>query len=144
MLYKFNILFLLSYLNYKIMSINSLSSSSTVQHAINNSSMYVYKHFEFILFHFATLINALESLPLISPKSHQALILGKICILYKFYQLCWEFLPIMLELCSLLLLCFHNRPRHTVYLAWLQSNRRKSQWFQNLKMVFLKIPNATT
>ena len=38
MLYKFNILFLLSYLNYKILSIGSLSSSSTVQHTINNSS----------------------------------------------------------------------------------------------------------
>ena len=33
------------------MSISSLSSSSTVQHTINNSSTYVYKHFEFILFH---------------------------------------------------------------------------------------------
>ena len=51
MLYKFKILFLLSYLNYKIMSSNSLSSSSTVYHTINNSSMYVYKHFEFFLFH---------------------------------------------------------------------------------------------
>ena len=42
------------YLNYKIMSINSVSSSSTVQLIINNSSMYVYKHFEFILVAFAT------------------------------------------------------------------------------------------
>ena len=41
MLYKFNIIFLLSYLNYKIMSFSSLSSSSTVQHVINNSFNYV-------------------------------------------------------------------------------------------------------
>ena len=54
MLYKFNILFLLSYLNYKIMSISSLSSSSIVRHTINNSFTYVYKHFEFIFVTFAT------------------------------------------------------------------------------------------
>ena len=52
MLYKFNILFLLTAsLNYKIISISSLSSSSTVQQTINNSSTYVYKHFEFIFLH---------------------------------------------------------------------------------------------
>ena len=46
MLYKFSILFFFSYLNHKIMSISSLSSSFTVQHTINNSSINVYKHFE--------------------------------------------------------------------------------------------------
>ena len=51
MLYKFNILFLLSYLNYKITSISSLSSSSTLQYTINNSSTYLYEHSEFILLH---------------------------------------------------------------------------------------------
>ena len=44
MLYKLNTLFLLSYLNYNIVSICSLSSSSTVQHTINNSSKDVYEH----------------------------------------------------------------------------------------------------
>ena len=39
------------------MSISSLSSSSTVQHTINNSSTYVYEHFEFIFVAFSTLIN---------------------------------------------------------------------------------------
>ena len=59
MLYKFNILFLLSCLNNKIMSINSLSSSSIIQHTINNSSTYVaiYEHFEFIFVAFSTLVN---------------------------------------------------------------------------------------
>ena len=50
-------LFLLSYLNYKIMSIGSLSSSSTVQCTINHSSKDVYKHFEFIFVAFATSFN---------------------------------------------------------------------------------------
>ena len=84
-------------LNYKIMSINSLCSSSTVKHAISNSSMYVYKHFEFIFIPLAAVINALKSLSLISPKSYWALFLWKICILCKFCQLCWQFLPIMLH-----------------------------------------------
>ena len=57
MLYKFNILFLLSYLNYNIMSISSLSSSSTVQHTINDSCKDVYEYFEFISVAFATLFN---------------------------------------------------------------------------------------
>ena len=56
-LYKFNILFLLSNLNYKIMSISNLSSSSTVQHTINNSSIYVNKHFDFIFVAFAMQIS---------------------------------------------------------------------------------------
>ena len=51
MLYKFNILFLLSYLNYKIMTVSGLSSFSSVQHTNNNSSTYVYEHIEFILLH---------------------------------------------------------------------------------------------
>ena len=33
---------------------------------------------------------------------------------------------------------------HTVYVAWLQYNTRKPQWFQYIKLIFLKIPNVTT
>ena len=62
MLYKFNILFLLSYLNYKswVLAVFNSVSSSTVQHTINNLPTYVYsyKHFEFIFVAFATLVNA--------------------------------------------------------------------------------------
>ena len=58
MLYKFSILFLLSFLNYKIMSISSLSSSSSVQYIINNTSTYVYKHFKIHFVSFANLVNA--------------------------------------------------------------------------------------
>ena len=54
---KLNILFFLSHLNYKIIIISSLSSSSTVQHTIINSSKDVFKHCEFIFFAFATLFN---------------------------------------------------------------------------------------
>ena len=39
-------------------SMHSLSSSSAVQHMINNSSTYVYKQLEFIFATFATLVNA--------------------------------------------------------------------------------------
>ena len=54
------------------MSINSLSSSSTVQHAINNSSMYVYECFEFIFVVFVTLVNTYfdKIIATDSPKSH--------------------------------------------------------------------------
>ena len=73
MLYKFKNLFLLSYLNYKIMTISSLPSSSSVQHTINNSSTYVhvYKHFEFIFVAFATLANTYfyKLFTTVSPKS---------------------------------------------------------------------------
>ena len=48
MLYKFNILFLLSYLNCKTMSISSLSNSCTVQHTINNSYTYSYSLYIYI------------------------------------------------------------------------------------------------
>ena len=50
---QFNVLFLL----LENMSISSHSSSSTVQHAITISSLYVYEHFEFIFVAFATLVN---------------------------------------------------------------------------------------
>ena len=64
MLYKFNILFLLSHLNYKTRSISSLSSSSTVQHTIKNSSTYVHECFEFIFVAFVSvhLIHILTNL----------------------------------------------------------------------------------
>ena len=39
---------LMLYLNYKIMSISSLSNSSKVQYTIDISSTHVYKHFELI------------------------------------------------------------------------------------------------
>ena len=50
----------------------SLSNSSTVQHTINNSSTYVYKHFEFIFVAFATYLNAYfdKIITTDSPKSH--------------------------------------------------------------------------
>ena len=72
MLYKFNTLFLLSYLNYNIVSICSLSSSSTVQHTINNSSKDVYEHFELIFVAFETLFNTYfdKSFTKNSPKPH--------------------------------------------------------------------------
>ena len=72
MFYEFNILFLLSYFNYKIMSISSVSSSSTVQHTINNSSIYLYENFEFIFVAFATLFNTHfdKIIATDSPKSH--------------------------------------------------------------------------
>ena len=72
MLYKLNILFLLFYLNYKIMSVCSLSSFSGVQHTINNSSTYVYEHFEVIIVTFATLVNTHfdKIITTHSPKSH--------------------------------------------------------------------------
>ena len=62
MLYKFNILFLLSYLNYKIMSI---------------SDHVYFKHFEFIFVAFTTLISTFfdKIITTDSPKSHRALIL---------------------------------------------------------------------
>ena len=46
-------LFILCYINYKIMSINSLSSC---QHTIKSLPMNVHKHFEFIFVLFATLV----------------------------------------------------------------------------------------
>ena len=54
------------------MSISSISSPSTVQHTINNSLMYVNKHFEFIFVAFGTLINAYldEIITTNTPKSH--------------------------------------------------------------------------
>ena len=98
--YKFNFL---SKLNYKIMNISSLSSCSTVQDTINNSSTYMYintlnsflLHLQLYLTHILT-----KSLP----QTHPSLtILLKVCILYNFCQLCWQFLPIILALCSILL-----------------------------------------
>ena len=46
-----------TYVNYKITSISCFSSSPAVQYTIKISSMYVYKHFEFIFVEFATLFN---------------------------------------------------------------------------------------
>ena len=120
MLYKFNILFLLSCLNNKIMSINSLSSSSTVQHTINNLSTYVYintlnsflLHLQFQSIHILT-----KSLPQDSPKSHNPV---KCALLCKLCQLCCQFLPIMLALCIRSMFCFprlcwHNRRLKPTY-----------------------------
>ena len=104
MLYEFNILFLLSYLNYKINCISSLSSFSTVQHTINNSSMYVYKHFKFIFVAFVTLVNIHNYFDnIITTDLPSLIVLRKVCILCKFCQLCWQYLPIILALSSMLL-----------------------------------------
>ena len=71
MLYKFNILFISSHLNYKITNISSLCGSSTVQHTINYSSTYAYKinTLNSFLLHSQTLINAYFDKS--SPKIHQ-------------------------------------------------------------------------
>ena len=57
------------------MSISSLSSSFTIQHTINNSSTYVYEHFEFIFAAFATLVDTYfnKIITTDSPKSHNPL-----------------------------------------------------------------------
>ena len=81
------------------MSINNLSSSSTVL------TIYLCTHINTLnslLLHFATLFNAYltKSLPHINPN---LTILGKTCILYNFFPLCWQFLPIIMALCLMLL-----------------------------------------
>ena len=97
MLYKFNFLFLL---HNKIISNSSLSSSPTVQRTNNNSFTYVYKHFEFIFVVFATLVYTYIFRQNHYHRFTQITILWKVCILYKLCQLFWQFLPIMLVLCS--------------------------------------------
>ena len=79
------------------MSISCLSSSFTVQHTINNSPTYLYEHFEFIFATFATLVDTYfgKVITTDSPKCHNPL---------KSVYLCWQYLPIMLALCSMLLL----------------------------------------
>ena len=91
--------FLLSYLNYIIMSINSLYSSSTV--LTNYLPTHTNTLHSFLL-HFATSVNTYltKSLPHINPN---LTILGKACILYSFFHYAGNFLPIMLALCSMLL-----------------------------------------
>ena len=68
-LYKFHILFLW---NYKMMSVSCLSRSSMVLYIINNSSMYVYKHFELIFVVFTTLFTTYFDKIITTdlPKSH--------------------------------------------------------------------------
>ena len=95
MLYKFNILFLLP---YKIMSIKGLSSSSTVKHTINHSSIYVYKHFEFIFVAFPNLynLNFDKIITIDSPKSHNRM--KRVVHFIQICQLCWQLLPIIIML----------------------------------------------
>ena len=124
MFYKFNIVFLLSYLNYKVMIINSLSSSSTVQHIISNSFTYVHKQFEFISIAFTTLVNAYfgKIITTDSPKSHNPVknmyfiqILSIVLAILAYYA------GIMLNAFVFLLcskLCWHNRLKSTEIL-WL-------------------------
>ena len=85
------------------MSIISLSTSSTVL------IIYLHTHINTLnslLLHFATLVNTYltKLLPHINPN---LTILGKTFILFhyagNFCLLCWQFLPIMLALCSMLL-----------------------------------------
>ena len=93
------------------MSINSLSSSSTVL------KIYLHTHINTLnslLFHFATLVNTYltKSLPHINPN---LTILGKTCILYNFSIMLAIFAyyaGIMLNAFTTLLcskLCWHNR-----------------------------------
>ena len=113
-IYKFNILFLLCYLNYKIMSISSLSSSSKVQYAINNSSTHVYKHFELIFVAFATLFNTRfdKIITTDSPKSHNPVkSVHFIHILPIMLAIVAYYAGIMLNAFIILLcskLCWHN------------------------------------
>ena len=67
--------------------------------------MYVYEQFEFIFIAFVTLVNACfdKIITTDSPKSQNP---AKSVHLYKYCQLCWQFLSIMLALCSLLLLSY--------------------------------------
>ena len=91
------------------MSIRSVSHSSTVQHIINNSSTYVYWHFQFIFAAFATVVNACfdKIITTDSPKPHNPV---KTCILHNFVSsagnfclLCWHYaqcfcFPIVLKI----------------------------------------------
>ena len=84
------------------MSINSLSSSSTIL------TIYLCTHINtlnFLLLYFVTLVNAY--LTKLLPHSYcinpNLTILSKTCILYIFFPLCCQILPIMLALCSMLL-----------------------------------------
>ena len=88
--------------------------------------MYTYQHFEFPIIALFNLVNTYltKSLPHINPN---LAILGKTCILYNFFPLCWQILPIMLAnfayyagimlnafttlLCSKL--CWHDRLKPT-------------------------------
>ena len=78
------------------MSISSLSSSSTVQHTINNSSKDVYEHFEFIFVAFATSFNTYFD-KIIYHGFTQISQSCEVCILYKLCLLC----------CNCCLLCWH-------------------------------------
>ena len=97
-------------------SMHSLSSSSSVQHMINNSStyVYVYKHFEFIFVAFATLVNT-YSLPQIYPN---LTILWKCAFYANFVATFAYYAGIMLNAFALPLcskLCWHNRLKPNVY-----------------------------
>ena len=82
--------------------ISSLSSSTTVWHTINNSSMYVYKHFELIFVVCATLFNTRFTTDLskshIPMKSvHFIQILSIVLAIFAYYA----------GLCSILLLSYY-------------------------------------
>ena len=106
---------ILSYLNYKIMSLSSLFSSSTVQHIINNLSMYVYKHFKFIFVSLVTLFNTHfdKMITTDSLKSHNPVksvhctqILSVVLAIFAYYP------DIIFNVFAFLLwskLCWHNR-----------------------------------
>ena len=90
------------------MSINSLSSSSTVL------TIYLHTHINTLNSHFATLVNIYltKSLPNINPN---LTILGKTCILYNFFIMLAIFAyyaGIMLNAFTTLL-CWHNRLKPT-------------------------------
>ena len=90
------------------MSISSLSRSPTVQYTINNSSTYVYEHFEFIFVASVTLVNTYFDKVIATdpPNSHNAVkctfytnfdnCAGNCCLLCRHYSQCPK-------------LCWHNR-----------------------------------
>ena len=109
MLYKFNILFLLSYLNYNIVSICSLSSSSTVQHTINDSSKDVYEYFEFIFVAFATLFNTYFDKIIYHRFTKTSQSCEKCAFSTNCVNCAGNCCLIMLALCSLLLLSYYTQ-----------------------------------
>ena len=77
------------------MSINNLSSSSTVL------TIYLRTHtntLNSLLLHFATLVNTY-----LTKNYHILTQISQSWAKHAFFPLCWQFLPVMLALCSMLL-----------------------------------------
>ena len=128
MLYKFNILFLLSYLNYKIINISSLSSSSiqSSSYIINNLYSYIHSYIN-TLNSFCCICNfsqcIFDKIMIIttdSPKSHNSV---KNMQWYKFCQLGWHFCLLCWHYAHCFCfpkLCWHNslKPSTDVPASW--------------------------